>query len=357
MRRLGLISYRTIIASGAASPSSLFRMVERYRGTVFIDESDLENSDTTNDIVKFYNQGAMKNNPIWRTVEVTGIDGEKTWEERNFQTFCPKLIAMRKDFRDDAVGSRSLTFRLQPREMNELIAAKVPLTITEAIRNKARAIRNMLVQWRLENWHKYIEVDSSFYDLTISARLNQVAGPLLAIAKEDPAQQEEIRRNLREYYQETILNNSMTMVARVIEAMWKIWLYPDNRARLVKEEPDGDKLIKIGEITRIVNELIAEMNDEDDDDDGGSKKGEKKVKPRRIGYILREDMQMEITERRRDGFWVKLNLPRLTGLSTRYGVKPDELGPTAGNNKSTSLQPSPEGEGVKREIMQGALDV
>ncbi len=130
MRRIGLICYRTMTANGAGSTSSLFRALERYKGTVFIDEADIQNSDTESDMVKFYNLGAMRNNPIWRTVEVTGPDGNKDWESVSFQTFCPKLVAMRKEFRDDAVGSRSLTFKLQPREMTELKAAGIPLSIT-----------------------------------------------------------------------------------------------------------------------------------------------------------------------------------------------------------------------------------
>ena len=59
-------------------------------------------------------------------------DGNKDWERVSFQTFCPKIWTMRKEFRDDAVGSRSLTFKLQPRETNELKAAGIPLSITAA---------------------------------------------------------------------------------------------------------------------------------------------------------------------------------------------------------------------------------
>lgn len=195
-------------ANGAGTTSSLFRTLERYKGTVYIDEADISYSDTENDMVKFYNLGAMRDNPIWRTIEMTGPDGEKVWEAVSFQTFCPKLVAMRKEFKDDAVGSRSLTIHLQPREMTELVAAGIPLSINQTIRGKAEALRNMLVRFRLETWQPDIEIDQSLYDLTISARLNQVAGPLLAMAKDDDAQREDIKTTLREYYRESILNMS-----------------------------------------------------------------------------------------------------------------------------------------------------
>jgi hypothetical protein len=318
-------------ANGAGSTSSLFRSLERYKGTVFIDEADIQNSDSESDMVKFYNLGAMRNNPIWRTVESTGPDGEKTWEAVSFQTFCPKLVAMRKDFRDDAVGSRSLTMKMAPREMTELRAGKIPLTINNEIRGRAQAIRNLLLRWRLETWQPEIEVDAEFYDLSISARLNQVAGPLLAIAKDDPEQQEDIRKMLREYYAETIISQSMTLAARVLEAIWKIWNYPDLHKDKVKQEPDGTYSLKIGDITTIANEIMDEMNDEkaEDGEEGGKSSNRREVKAQRIGRIIREELQLQVSERRRDGFWVQWNEPRIQGLSTKYGINPSDFGPKA----------------------------
>ena len=130
------------------------------------------------------------------------------------------------------------------------------------MRQRAQAMRNLLLRWRLETWQQDIEIDSQYYDLSISARLNQVAGPILMLARDDPEQQEEIRQNLREYYAETILSKSMTITARVIEALWKIIQYPDLNKLMVKVDPvDGSQMIKVGDITRIANELVDEMND------------------------------------------------------------------------------------------------
>ena len=325
MKRIGMICYRTMTANGAGSTSSLFRSLERYKGTVFIDEADMQQSDTEQDMIKFYNLGAMRNNPIWRTVETTGPDGEKTWEAVSFQTFCPKLVAMRKEFRDDAVGSRSLTLKLVSREMIELKAAGVPLTINNQVRSRAQALRNMLCRWRLETWQDEIEVDAEFYDLTISPRLNQVAGPLLAISRDDLEQQEEIRQTLRDYYAESIITQSMTLGARVLEAMWKIWQYPDLHKQMVRIDTDGSPLLKIGDITKIANELIDTMNDETDEDD--DKKRRREVKSQRIGKTIREEFQMQVSERRRDGFFVYWNETRMQGLSNKYGIDPEDFGP------------------------------
>ena len=192
MLRVGLICYRTIRSSGASSVSSLFRMVDRYKGSVVIDEADLEKSDTTQDMVKFYNTGAMKHGAITKSVDVVLPDGRHDYEERSFQTYCPKLMTLKRSFQDDAVTSRSLVIKLQPRETVELVRKNIPLNINDTIREKTRALRNLLLRFRMENWQPSIKVDPNYYDLSVSARLNQIAGGLLAIAADDVEQQEMI---------------------------------------------------------------------------------------------------------------------------------------------------------------------
>lgn len=330
MQRIGMVCYRTMSASGAASTSALFRAVERYKGTVMLDEADIEQSDAANDMVKFYNEGAMRGHPVWRSIEVTGPNGEKTWELASFQTFCPKLIAMRKEFRDDAIGSRSLTLKLIPRESIELKTAGITLSMTRAMREKAQILRNMLIRWRLETWQPEIEVDMESYDMTISARLNQVSGPLLMIARDDPQQQDDIRQTLRDYYAETIITQSMAPAARVIEAMWKIWNYPDLHKEMVKVEADGKSMMKVGNITYIANQLTDEMNGEDGDEDDDEKtkfRSEKKMKSRGVGIILRNELLLQVSTRKRDGFWVYWNEPRMLGISMKYGITPEDFGP------------------------------
>lgn len=335
INRVGLLCYRTMSASGAASTSSLFRAVERYKGTVRIDEADLESSDTASDMIKFYNQGAMKFNPIMRTVEVIGPNGERDFEERTFQTFCPKIIAMRKDFKDDAVGSRSLTIKLASRTTVELVEKNVPLQIDDAIRAQAQAIRNMLMRWRLETWQREITIPQAFYDLTISPRLNQVAGPMLALAKDDLPQQDEIRETLREYYAEDIFTQSLSLAARVIEAMWKIWNYPDLHVTM-KMDPDGKEMMKVGKITEILNNLIDEMNGDSDEDDE-ERKNKRAVKSQKVGHILREELQMLMCQKRyAEGYYVYWDLPRMHGLSIKYGVNPAQFGPKVEGEKSSA---------------------
>ncbi|MBA4420245.1 MAG: hypothetical protein C0391_03785 [Anaerolinea sp.] len=331
MRRVGLICYRTISANGCGTIATLFRSVERYQGTVFIDEADLQVSDTTSEIVKFLNLGAMKGNPITRLEEIRDEEGKKSYEEKMYRTFCPKLIAMRRDYKDDAVGSRCLTFKIQPRETFELIKYHIPLEINNDMRASALAIRNLLLRWKMDHWQAEIPVDPTFYDLDISSRLNQVTGPLMAVAKDDPALQKEMRQFLREYYAEMIQTKSMTITARVIEAIWQIHKFPDLRKQYVVVAEDGVEKMMVGSVTTIANQIMDTMNAGDDkkEEEEHTKRKKDELSPQRIGRLLREELQIKIGERTRLGFWMLWDEDRMTALAKRYGLNIDQIGPTA----------------------------
>ena len=332
MKRVGFVCYRMMTASGASSASSFFRATEKYQGTVFIDEADLhEGGDMTNDLVKFLNLGAMKGNPIWRTVEVMKPDGSRVFEPDTFRTFCPKLIAMRKEFKDDAVATRCITVKLQPREAFELKAAGVRLHIDEEFRRKALALRNLLLRWRMETWQPEILINEDDIDMEISSRLNQVTIALLAIAKDDPELKAEIRRFLREYYAELTLSKSMTIAARVVEAIWKIYKYPDLRLLMLHKDEAGLEYMMVGDVKKIANEIMDEMNSSGDDEEADEDKKDKRRKKgdeltaRGVGSIVRNELQLKVGRRRMSGFPVIWDEIRMTGLAKRYGLDVEQI--------------------------------
>jgi hypothetical protein len=297
-----------------------------YRGTVFIDEADLhDGGDMSNDLVKFLNLGAMAGNPIWRLEEVIGENG-KTYEVMTFETFCPKLIAMRKDFRDDAVGSRCLTIRVQPREPIELKAKGIKLNIDDEFRERARAIRNLLLRWRFEKWEPQIETGEELMDLEVSSRLNQVTMPLKALAKDDPELQREIELFLRAYHREMTLTKSMTIAARVVEALWRIWNNSILHEKYVTPGPAGETIL-IGDVALIANQIMDEMNalGEDEEEDEGAKRKRKKdsLTARGVGSLVRNELQLQVGDRRGKGFPVFWDEMRLRALAKRYGVDPE----------------------------------
>jgi hypothetical protein len=340
MRRVGHLCYRLMMASGAGTAASFFRATEMYRGTVFIDEADLhDGGDMSNDLVKFLNLGAMAGNPIWRLEEVMTECG-KSYEVMTFETFCPKLIAMRKDFKDDAVGSRCLTIKVQPREPMELKAKGIKLNIDDTFREKARAIRNLLLRWRFQVWEPQIECGEELMDLEVSSRLNQVTMPLKALAKDDPELLAEIETFLRAYHREMTLTKSMTIAARVVEALWRIWNNPKEHEKYVKN--GGEACILIGDVAFVANTIMDEMNalEGDEAEDESTKKKRKKdsLTARGVGSLVRNELQLQVGERRGKGFPVYWDELRMRALAKRYGVDPEQKYETVELNVEKSEQ-------------------
>jgi len=332
MRRMGAICYRLLSSSGATSAAAFFRVTETYRGTVFLDEADLyDGGDMTNDLIKFLNLGAMKGGSVIKLSDIA-TDNGREWEAVLFNAFCPKLIAMRRDFRDDAVGSRSLTIKLTPREPIELKEAGVRLFTDDEFWQRAEKIRNMLLRWRMEHWEPEIEVGEELMDLEISSRLNQVTMPLKAIAKDDPELQKEIETFLRAYNQEIVLERSMSIPARLVEAMWRIKLFKSLYEKYVIRDTEGE-MAYVGDISVTANEIIDKMNreQEDDMDEGGGtatqkrKRKKDQLSPHRVGKVIRGELQMRVLPRKKGGYPVLLEETRMLGLAKRYGIDVDQV--------------------------------
>jgi len=348
MLRISLMCYRRYVAGGASSAASMFRMVDKYKGTVFMDEMDLQKSDASADIVKFLVQGAMKDGaPIIRCEEVT-VDGNKEIQEVIFPVYCPKLLAMQGEFFDKAVASRCITFPIQPRETFELVNNHVPLSIDQSMRDEAKIMRNLLLRYRLENWKPNREINPAYYNLNISARLNQVTVAIQMLAEDDPGLQREINQFMDEYYRFLVQDKNMTIEARILEAMWQIYLNPGLRAQFVEIESDNREKIKVGHIAKRANEIIRKMNMEDDEPEDAApgkislRNDKNGISPQKVGHRLRDKLQMEISPRSRDGYAVYWDQAKMEAKSKSYGVIPDD-------------QIFPEAPKPKPEAKQGEL--
>ncbi len=351
MLRIALICNRRFIASGASSTSSLFRTMQSYNfPTLFLDEMDQSKSDAASDIAKLLNQGAMRDGaPITKSVEVV-IDGKKTYEVEVYKVYCPKLLAMQGYFWDRAIETRCLSIQLQPRDPIELKAAHIPYHITEEMKREAVAMRNLLLRWRLETW-RYREMKEEYINENISSRLNQVTWPMQALAEEDGNTElrHEINSFLEEYYRFLTQDKNMTVEARIIEAMWTIYKYPDTHSEMVEREADGREKIKIGHISKMANQIIAWMNmeEDEDEDDGGDankqkasfKKAKFEMSPQKVGRRLRDKLQIETSERSKDGYSAYWNQIHMEALAKRYGINVDGLEPPVKKAEATTGQP------------------
>ncbi len=101
-----------------------------------------------------------------------------SYEPRSFDVFGPKIIANRSRFADPAVESRCLTLETEKRELRTDIPRQLPPKFFE----EARKLRNKLLGWRFENYHR-IEVDESDL-LHLEPRLTQIGTTIYNVSKD-----------------------------------------------------------------------------------------------------------------------------------------------------------------------------
>jgi len=173
LQTIGTLCYKPMFASGASTVSPLFRIIDSFRGTLVIDESDFRYSDERSEIVKILNNGNAKGFPVLRSEATPG----KEFNPRAFDVFGPKIIATRRSFDDRALESRCIT-----EEMTGLPPRRdIPLSLPEAFHNEAERLKNQLLAFRVR-WRLKLEAPGPTRDPHLEARVAQVFAPLMAVA-------------------------------------------------------------------------------------------------------------------------------------------------------------------------------
>lgn len=172
---IGSLCYKPMFVSGASTVSPLFRIIDAFRGTLVLDESDFRFSDEKAEIIKILNNGNAAGFPVLRS-EATPT---KEFNPRAFAVFGPKVIATRRDFDDQALESRCITevmTGLPPR-------SEIPLSLPDEFALDALTLRNKLLTYRFRNLRAETELVDR--DPFLEARVAQVCAPLVAIAPND----------------------------------------------------------------------------------------------------------------------------------------------------------------------------
>jgi hypothetical protein len=182
LQTIGTLCYRPMFASGASTVSPLFRIIDSFRGTLVMDESDFRFSDERTEIVKILNNGNAKGFPVLRSEATPG----KEFNPKAFDVFGPKIIATRRSFDDRALESRCITedmTGLPPRP-------DIPLSLPEAFHDEAEVLKSQLLFYRVR-WRLRLDVSVPARDPHLEARVAQVFAPLMAVAF-DPSVKERL---------------------------------------------------------------------------------------------------------------------------------------------------------------------
>lgn len=178
LQTIGSLCYKPMFVSGASTVSPMFRIIDAFRGTLVMDESDFRFSDEKAEIVKIWNNGNASGFPVLRS-EATST---KEYNPRAFVVYGPKIIATRGDFQDQALESRCITevmSGLPPR-------SDIPISLPGEFHTEARELRNKCLAYRFQNLPVARGLPRP-RDSGIEARVAQIFGPLLSIVRSPEA--------------------------------------------------------------------------------------------------------------------------------------------------------------------------
>lgn len=282
---LGSLCYRPFFASGASTVSPIFHTLDRFGGTLVLDEADFRFTDATSEIVKILNNGNVKGLPVLRTMQ----NKDKEFNPRAFKVFGPKIIAMRGRYEDPALESRFLTEEMGQRPLREDISIPLPASL-EA---EALQLRNKLLHYRL--CHLFdTKADLSALMEGVEPRTNQIALPLMSLV-DDPKLRADIRDLLTESEQERREERSASPEARVLS--------------ILQEEFSRERAtpLSVGAIaakfnTRYAGEYGQPMSD------------------KWMGRVLRNGLRL--STRRSNGVYVlpATEIPKIDALAARYSA-------------------------------------
>lgn len=205
---VGALCYKPIFSSGASTVSPLFHILDRFGGTLIIDEGDFRWSDEKADIVKILNNGNVKGIPVLRNEQSPTT---KEFNPRAFQVYGPKIVATRGYYQDQALESRFITEDMGGRPLR----GDIPINLSDTYQGEALHLRNKLLLFRFRNLHKKAPLET-LVDRRIEPRLNQVFVPLLSII-EDAETRDALRTLARTYHSEIAAERGMGVEAQVLE--------------------------------------------------------------------------------------------------------------------------------------------
>lgn len=291
LQAVGSICYRPIMAGGATTPSPVFRIIERFRGTMIIDEADFDRSEMWAEIIKILNCGYMRGFPVLRAER--DLDG---FDVRAYDCYSPKLLATRHRFADAALESRCLSYTMP---LLDGLKTSVPLVLGPEFRDDAARLRNKLLLWRFRRWAA-VRVNPTDRVEGAEPRVMQIAQPLLACI-DHPTLREVILKASLDYSTQLRQDRSGSLEGILAGTILRRWL--------LKKKPERLALKDITEILRMEHDAA-------------------KVSDRKVGDLVRRVLGLD-TRPLGGNTYIFPTEKDAKRLAKRYGLPLDEAPLTA----------------------------
>jgi len=196
---LGQIHYKPINTSGATTSAPVFRIIDKWKGTLVMDEADFQKSDESQDIIKIINMGYEKGKFVMR------CDQNDSRSIDFFDPFCPKILATRKSFEDKAVESRCFTLVMTGTKK------EIPFNLNKLFHQTTQTLRNKLLMWRFKNFDKINPDDKYDFDFSdLEPRVKQIVSSFISLFR-DEGQMKKFRTFIVEYQKQLIMERQSSL--------------------------------------------------------------------------------------------------------------------------------------------------
>lgn len=283
LKVLGSICYKGTFASGGTSTAALFHIIDKFKGTLIVDEADFVFSDEKSAVAKILNNGNAAGFPILRVSQ----DSKGKFTPISYDVYCPKIIASRGNYSDQALESRFITETFRPIEIRK----DIPTTLPESFEQKALKLRNKLLFYRFENLFK-IKKYSIPESMKLEGRIRQIFTPLLSVVNDQ--NDRKLILSIAEKYSEELKNErSQNIEAQVLSIIKKLSEEKENLS-----------------IKNITTEFFMEYGDY----------YQRKITAKWIGFIVRK--RLNLSTYKSDGIFIidPSSHHLLPQLYIRYGV-------------------------------------
>jgi len=209
---LGYLHYKPIATSGATTAAPIFRVIEKWRGTLIMDEADFGKSDESQDIIKIINLGYEKGKNIMR------CEQNDAKNLNFFDPYCPKILATRRTFQDKATESRCIT-----QVMKGTFRKNIPLNLNQSFWDKVLELRNKLLLWRFRNYNKIDpnkEIDFDLGDL--EPRVQQIVTSFVSLFGKDKKQLEKFKVFIQKHQDEIVEERRSSFAGDVVGTIYSM---------------------------------------------------------------------------------------------------------------------------------------
>jgi hypothetical protein len=164
------------------SAASLYRIVDKFKPTLFIDEFNSDaKSDDAAAVIQILNAGFQQTAQIPRQVAT----GDGQFKTEMFDPYCPKIIGSLKQSASNAFNSRCIEIQMERTTRND-----IPLRLSRKHLQDSQNLRNKLTLWRLRNFQNDFEAklnraETELQNCGIIPRSIQINIPLFALINDD----------------------------------------------------------------------------------------------------------------------------------------------------------------------------